>query len=48
MGRSPRMETIITIIARFPLYPNTPLNLYGMKSSSDCYKYGEKQVLVEP
>jgi hypothetical protein len=24
MGRSPRMETIITTIARFPLYPNTP------------------------
>jgi hypothetical protein len=23
MGRSPRMETIITTIARFPLYPNT-------------------------
>jgi hypothetical protein len=23
MGRSPRMETVITTIARFPLYPNT-------------------------
>jgi hypothetical protein len=28
MGRSPRMETIITTIARFPLYPNIPHNLF--------------------